>query len=72
MFAKSADINIVEHVWGYMDGELLGNPPKTLLALKRRLNKIWREMDLKMIVKMADGMKKGLLTVVRTKGEWTE
>ena len=55
-----------------MDGELLDNPPKTLLALKRRLNKIWREMDLKMIVKMADGMKKRLLTVVRTKGEWTE
>ena len=70
--AKSADLNIVEHVWGYMDGELLDNPPKTLLALKRRLNKIWREMDLKMIVKMADGMKKRLLTVVRTKGEWTE
>ena len=70
--AKSADLNsTIEHVWGYIGGELQKNRPKTIPAMKSRLTKLWNDMDQDMVVKQADKMKKRLTLVISSAGDWT-
>ena len=70
--AKSADLNAsIEHVWGYMDTNLLKNRPKTIPAMKRRLTKLWNDMDQDMVVKQAGKMKNRLKSIISSRGEWT-
>lgn len=66
---NSPDLSIIENVWGWMDGELEENPPKTTADLKRRVKKIWKDMPQAMLVKMAKGMKQRLKDVIKNKGE---
>ncbi len=70
--ANSPDLNsTIEHVWGYMDGALQENRPKTMTALKRRVKKLWQDMDQDMVEKQAGKMKKRLKSVIASGGEWT-
>jgi hypothetical protein len=41
--AQSPDLSFLENVWGIMEADLEGNPPKTTDALKKRLRKIWKD-----------------------------
>ena len=66
--ANSPDLNWMENVWGIMESELEENPPQTTLALKRRVRKIWKDLDQDVLVKMAKGMKKRLRTVIQQGG----
>jgi hypothetical protein len=54
-----------------MDTELLKNRPKTNPALKRRLAKLWNDMDQDMVVKQADKMEKRIKSIISSRGEWT-
>jgi len=70
--AKSADLNAtIEHVWGYMDGKLEKNRPKTINTMKRRLKQLWGELDQDTISKQAGRMKKRLKSIIFSRGEWT-
>ena len=66
--ASSPDLNIIENVWGIMKDDLEESPPQTTAALKRRVRKIWKELDQEVINKMAHGMKQRLLDVIKHKG----
>ena len=66
--ANSPDLNYIENVWAIMDEKLEEKPPKTLNALKRRVKKIWRDLDQEVIKNMARGMKKRLKSVIKNKG----
>jgi transposase len=70
--AHSADLNsVIEHAWGYMDGQLEKETrPKTINAMKRRLKKLWDDYDQDAISKQAGGMKKRLKSVISSGGEW--
>jgi transposase len=70
--AKSPDLNCcIEHVWGYLDGELRKNRPKSIPALERRLQKLWKGVDLNSVVKQAQNMDNRLKSIITSKGEWT-
>ena len=70
--AKSADLNAtIEHVWGYMDGKLEKNRPKTINTMKRRLKQLWGKLDQDTISKQAGRMKKRLKSIISSRGEWT-
>ena len=69
--AKSPDLNIIEQVWGYMQGKLEINRPKSLQALKRRVQKIWNEMPTASVVLQAENMKNRLRSIISSNGEWT-
>ena len=44
--AKSPDLNAtIEHVWGYMFDKLENKRPTTINGLKRRLKKLWEDLD---------------------------
>lgn len=66
--AISPDLNWIENVWAYMADKLEEKPPKTILALKRKLTKIWKDIPQEMFKEMAKGMKKRLLEVIAKKG----
>ena len=70
--AKSADLNsCIEHVWGYMDGELEKKRPETVADMKRQVKKLWQDLDINMVAKNAQGMKKRLKSIITSRGEWT-
>jgi hypothetical protein len=71
--ANSADLNsAIEHVWGYMDGQLAKKKrPQTINAMKRRLKKLWDDYDRDAISNKIGGMKKRLKSVISSGGEWT-
>ena len=71
--AKSADLNAtIEHVWGYMFNKLENKRPTTINGLKRRLTKLWEDLDHDGIERQAGHMQKRLKSVISSGGEWTE
>ena len=71
--AKSPDLNAtIEHVWGYMFDKLENKRPTTINGLKRRLKKLWEDLDQDGIERQAGHMQKRLKSVISSGGEWTE
>jgi hypothetical protein len=70
--ANSPDLNPAEQVWGYMKEKLQNNRPKTLEALKRRIRKVWDEVDPETLTKQARGVKIRLKSIIASGGEWTQ
>ena len=70
--AKSPDLNAtIEHVWGYMHNKLENKRPTTINALKRRLTKLWNDLDQDGVERQAGRMAKRLKSVISSCGEWT-
>jgi hypothetical protein len=70
--AKSADLNIMEQIWGTMKGSLMNRRPSSLEGLKRRLKQIWDDLDQDSAQKAAENVKKRLKKIIASGGEWTE
>ncbi len=67
--AKSGDLNSpIEHAWGDMEGKLLQCRPKTIAALKRKLKKLWQELDDATVRRDAENVTNRL----KSGGDWTE
>jgi len=66
---NSPDLNWMDNVWAIMKERLEERPPATLDALRKRIKKIWKELDQKDVQSMVKGMKKRLQGVVKGNGE---
>ena len=69
--AKSPDLNIIEQVWGIIEGELDKKRPKTLATLKTRVREIWDSLDIDIVRKQVKSMKTRLKFIINSGGEWT-
>ena len=67
--SDSPDLNPMENVWAIMQEELVRRDPKTVAEAKRALKSIWKNLDLKLIRAMSDGMGNRMAEVIRLKGE---
>lgn len=69
--ANSPDLNPIEQVWGYMKNELERSKPRSISTLKRKIQKIWTNVDDDSVQKQADGMEKRLKSIIQSGGEYT-
>ena len=67
--ANSPDLNWLENVWAIMEDKIAENPPKTVKALKRKIKKVWADLDQDVLRTMAEGMQQRLKDVIAKKGE---
>jgi transposase len=68
--ANSPDLNPIENVWAIMKHRLEDNPPKTMTALRARVKKLWKDLTLEEIQKLANSMKRRLSAVIAKKGQF--
>jgi transposase len=69
--AKSADLNIMEQIWGQIQQKLDKKRPTTLESMKKRIQELWRQLDMDSVERQVDGMKKRLKSIIASGGEWT-
>ena len=67
--ANSPDLNIIEQIWGIIDGELERKRPRSLEALKKRIKQIWRDLDDEIVEKQVAHMKKRLKSIIASGGD---
>jgi hypothetical protein len=65
------DLNPIEQGWGYMKNELERSKPRSISTLKRKIQKIWTNVDDDSVQKQADGMEKRLKSIIQSGGEYT-
>src|SRR4051812_42125419 len=58
--ANSPDLNPIEQVWRYMKEKLERSKPRSIPALKRKIQQVWANVDEESVQKQADGMQKRL------------
>jgi hypothetical protein len=71
--AQSWDLNIIENVWGVLDGKLSAMPgprPTTPYGWRRRVMRAWASIDQATINKLVDDVPRRVARVVAEKGEW--
>ena len=66
-----ASLNPIEQVWGYMKAELERSKPRSIPALKRKIQQIWANVDADFVQKQADGMQKRLKSIIKSGGDFT-
>lgn len=54
-----------------MKNELERSKPRSIIALKRKIQKIWANVDEDFVQKQADGMQKRLKSIILSGGEFT-
>ena len=69
--ANSPDLNPIEQVWGYMKEKLERSKPRSIPALKRKIQQIWANVEEESVQKQADGMQKRLKSITKSGGEFT-
>lgn len=68
--AKSPDLNWIENIWSILASKCSeGKEPRSVEALKRRLNKEWANIPAEAFKNCAKGMPKRLADVIRNKGQ---
>jgi hypothetical protein len=71
--AQSWDLNIIENVWGVLDGKLSamrGPKPTTPYGWRRRVDRAWASIDQATINKLVDDVPCRMARVVQEEGEW--
>lgn len=71
--AQSWDINIIENVWGVLDGKLsrmCGRQPTTPYGWRRRIQQAWRSIDQATIDKLVDAVPDRMAGVAEQQGSW--
>ena len=66
---KLADVYPIENVWGILYEKARGREFKNILALKRFINKCWREIDTEICTKMMQSIPYRLGAIIKCKGE---
>lgn len=64
-------MNPIEQVWGYMKEKLERSKPRSIPALKRKIQQIWANVEEESVQKQADGMQKRLKSIIKSGGEFT-
>lgn len=71
--AQCWDLNIIENVWGVLDGKLSAMPgprPTTPYGWRRRVERAWAAIDKATINKLVDDVPRRVARVVKEQGEW--
>jgi transposase len=71
--AQSWDINIIENVWGVVDGKLkaMGGPfPRCPDGWRRRVKRAWDDIDQATIDKLIDAVPDRMASIEQQEGEW--
>lgn len=71
--AQSWDINIIENVWGVLDGKLkaMGGPfPRCPDGWRRRVQRAWNEIDQATIDKLVNAVPGRMAAIEQQQGEW--
>ena len=69
--ANSPDLNPIEQMWGCMKEKLERSKPRSIPALKRKIQQIWANVEEESVQKQADGMQKRLKSIIKSGGEFT-
>jgi len=69
--ANSPDLHPIAQVWGYMKAELERSKPRSIPALKRKIQQIWANVDADFVQKQAEGMQKRLKSIIKSGGDFT-
>jgi len=69
--ANSPDLNPIEQVGGSMKEKLERGKPRSIPALKRKIQQIWANVEEESVQKQADGMQKRLKSIIKSGGEFT-
>lgn len=70
---QSWDLNIIENVWGVLDGKLSamgGRPPTTSYGWRRRVTRAWDAIDQATINKLVDAVPNRVAGVAEQQGQW--
>lgn len=70
--AQSWDLNIIENIWGVLDGYLTGKVAKTGMGWRRVIERAWQKVSLKTINSLHKGIKGRLMAVAEAEGEWVK
>lgn len=68
--AMSWDLNVIENVWGMLDGQLLGSRANTNDGWRRRIQRAWDKISQGSIDKLVDSVPSRIKAVVQKGGEW--
>ncbi|GFW72113.1 transposable element Tc1 transposase [Trichonephila clavipes] len=67
---QSPDLNIIEHLWGYLESKLRARfpPPSTILALETALHEEWLHIPLKVVHDLYASIPCRIQSVIQSKG----
>lgn len=72
--AQSPDLNPIENLWSQVKRSLnyFATPPKGMLELWERIEKIWNEISADQCLKLVESMPNRMESVIKAKGRWTK
>ncbi|GFU92802.1 transposable element Tcb1 transposase [Trichonephila clavipes] len=67
---KSPDLNIIEHLWGYLESKLRARfpPPSTISALETALHEEWLHIPLQVVHDLYASLPRRIQSVIQSKG----
>lgn len=67
---QSPDLNIIEHLWGYLESKLRHRfpPPSTISALETALHEEWLHIPLKVVHDLYASIPRRIQSVIKSKG----
>ncbi|GFV01704.1 transposable element Tcb1 transposase [Trichonephila clavipes] len=67
---QSPDLNIIEHLWGYLESKLRARfpPPSTILALETALHEEWLHIPLQVVHDLYACIPRRIQSVIQSKG----
>jgi hypothetical protein len=68
--AQSWDMNIIENVWGVLDGKLHKAAARSTGAWYRRIRAAWAKISQATINSLVEGMHDRLSSVIEAEGQW--
>ena len=67
---QSPDLNIIEHLWGYLESKLRARfpPPSTISALETALHEEWLHIPLQVVHDLYASIPRRIQSVIQSKG----
>ncbi|GFS99353.1 transposable element Tcb2 transposase [Trichonephila clavipes] len=67
---QSPDLNIIEHLWGYLESKLRARfpPPSTISALETALHEEWLHTPLQVVQDLYTSIPRRIQSVIQSKG----
>ncbi|GFT63942.1 transposable element Tcb2 transposase [Trichonephila clavipes] len=67
---QSSDLNIIEHLWGYLESKLRARfpPPSTISALQTALHEEWLHIPLQVVHDLYASIPRRIQSVIQSKG----
>lgn len=70
--AQSWDLNIIENVWGILEGKLLGTVSRNTSEWRAAIEEAWQQVQQDSIDKLVKGMNERLQSIIHAEGKWVK